>query len=268
MLDEHWLRSMHVEALRRGELDGGREPHVLFQASTIGALMDGAYDGDLSFAELAAHGDFGLGTLNGLGGEMVALDGSFYCADLDGNLAPIELTAKTPFAVVAPFDPGLDRQVALRGGQVDLLDTIDELVDDDRLSCAVRVDCRFPMVQLRSVPPQSPPYRPLSEVVAEQHVFELEDVVGTLVGFRFPLFVDEFEMGGYHFHFLDEDRRRGGHLLDCHFEPFRVRVDASSEIRIELPPGIDLSDPLLSAATHEAVQRVENAPPPGGRSPI
>jgi Alpha-acetolactate decarboxylase len=34
-----------------------REHHALFQASTIAALLDGAYEGDLSFAELAEHGD-------------------------------------------------------------------------------------------------------------------------------------------------------------------------------------------------------------------
>jgi acetolactate decarboxylase len=69
MLDERWIRAMHVEAMRERDMHAGHEAHVLFQASTIGALLDGAYDGDLSFAELAGQGDLGLGTLNGLDGE-------------------------------------------------------------------------------------------------------------------------------------------------------------------------------------------------------
>ena len=89
MLDERWIRSLHVEAMREEDLHAEREPHVLFQASTIGALLDGAYDGDLSFAELAEHGDLGLGTLNGLDGEMIALDGSFFRADVDGAIHPV-----------------------------------------------------------------------------------------------------------------------------------------------------------------------------------
>ena len=56
MLDEHWIRSLHVATMRERDLDAEREHHVLFQASTIGALLDGAYDGDLTFAELAEHG--------------------------------------------------------------------------------------------------------------------------------------------------------------------------------------------------------------------
>ena len=90
MLDERWIRSLHVETLREEELHAGREPHVLFQASTIAALLEGAYDGDLSFAELAEHGDLGLGTLNGLDGEMIALDGRFYRADVDGSVTEVD----------------------------------------------------------------------------------------------------------------------------------------------------------------------------------
>ena len=44
MLDERWIRSLHVESMRRSDLHAEHDPHVLFQASTIGALLDGAYD--------------------------------------------------------------------------------------------------------------------------------------------------------------------------------------------------------------------------------
>src|SRR4029078_8648676 len=75
VLDERWIRSLHVEAIPREHLHGGHAHLVLFQASTIGALLDGAYDGDLSFGELAEQGDLGLGTLNHLDGEMIAIYG-------------------------------------------------------------------------------------------------------------------------------------------------------------------------------------------------
>ena len=111
VLDERWIRSLHVETLREEELHAGREPHVLFQASTIAALLEGAYDGDLSFAELAEHGDLGLGTLNGLDGEMIALDGRFYRADVDGAVAEVDGATRTPFAVVTDFTPSVDVEI-------------------------------------------------------------------------------------------------------------------------------------------------------------
>ena len=48
-----------------------RHPHVgplhqnpgpqrgIYQTSTMAALLDGVYDGDVTFAEIAKHGDFG-----------------------------------------------------------------------------------------------------------------------------------------------------------------------------------------------------------------
>ena len=51
MLDERWIRSLHVESMRHADLQAEHAAHVLFQASTIGALLEGSFDGDLSFAE-------------------------------------------------------------------------------------------------------------------------------------------------------------------------------------------------------------------------
>jgi acetolactate decarboxylase len=252
MLDERWIRALHVETMREEELHAEREHHVLFQASTIGALLDGAYEGDLTFAELAEHGDLGLGTLNGLDGEMIALDGRFYRADVDGAVEEVEARARTPFAVVARFEPLIDVRLEGDLDHAALLTRLDELIPSGAASCAIRLDGRFDSIRARSVPRQSPPYRPLTEVVAEQHVFELVDIEGTMLGFRFPDYAEGIEVSGYHLHFISADRRRGGHVLGS-----RVRLDPSSELHVELPPQVNLADPDLAASTHAAVEAVE-----------
>jgi acetolactate decarboxylase len=257
VLDERWLRSLHVESMRRADLHAERDPHVLFQASTIGALLDGAFDGDLSFAELAEHGDLGLGTLNRLDGEMIALDGEFFRADVDGAIGPIPATAKTPFAVVTRFAPAVDERIEDPLSHRELLARLDELTPPGASSCAIRLDGRFALVRARSVPAQSPPYRPLAEVVADQHVFELEDVAGTMLGFRFPAYAEGIEVGGYHLHFISDDRSRGGHVLDSSSQGLRFRLDPSNDLHVELPPRIELADPDLAAATHAAIRRAE-----------
>ena len=259
VLDERWIRSLHVESMLRADLHAEREPHVLFQASTIGALLDGAFDGDLSFAELAEHGDLGLGTLNRLDGEMIALDGEFFRADVDGRIHRVPATARTPFAVVTRFEAEIDDRVEGRLSHEGLLSRLDALVPASASSCAIRLDGRFELVRARSVPAQSPPYRPLTEVVADQHVFDLEDVSGTMLGFRFPAYAEGIEIGGYHLHFVDEARARGGHVLDSRTDAdgLRARLDPSNDLHVELPPRIDLADPDLAAATHAAVEAVE-----------
>jgi acetolactate decarboxylase len=257
VLDERWIRALHVESLRRADLHAERQPHVLFQASTIGALLDGAYDGDLTFAELAEHGDLGLGTLNGLDGEMIALDGAFFRADIDGAVNAVAAEEKTPFAVITRFEPSIEATIEGPHLHEQLLARIDQLIPAGASSCAIRIDGRFERVQARSVPGQRPPYRPLTEVVAEQHVFDFADVDGTMMGFRFPSYVEGIEVAGYHLHFISEDRSRGGHVLDSHGSGLRVRLDPSNDLHIELPPAIDLADPDLAAATHEAIRRAE-----------
>jgi acetolactate decarboxylase len=257
MLDERWIRAMHVEEMRERDLHAGREPHVLFQASTIGALLDGAYDGDLSFAELAGQGDLGLGTLNGLDGEMIALDGGFYRADVEGRVNPVAPGERTPFAVVTRFEPTIETEIGGPLSHRDLLARLDELIPEGTASCAVRLDGAFELVRARSVPRQQPPYRPLTEVVAEQHEFELAGVEGTMLGFRFPSYVEGIEVAGYHLHFIDAARERGGHVLDSHSGRLRARLDPSDDLHVELPPGVDLGDPGLSAQTHAALARAE-----------
>jgi acetolactate decarboxylase len=257
MLDERWIRSLHVESLRRADLHAERDPHVLFQASTIGALLDGAFDGDLSFAELAEHGDLGLGTLNRLDGEMIALDGEFFRADVDGVVNQVDPEARTPFAVVTRFAPEIDARIEGGLSHEELLARLDALVPAGASSCAVRLDGRFDLVRARSVPAQSPPYRPLTEVVADQHVFELEDVAGTMLGFRFPAYVEGIEVAGYHLHFISDDRTRGGHVLGSRSHGLRARLDSSDDLHVELPPGVELADPDLAATTHAAITRAE-----------
>ncbi|NLO29340.1 MAG: alpha-acetolactate decarboxylase, partial [Methanosarcina mazei] len=57
---------------------------VLYQVSTIDALLLGVYDGVLPVSDLKTHGDFGIGTFDGLEGEMLALDGNYYQIKTDG----------------------------------------------------------------------------------------------------------------------------------------------------------------------------------------
>jgi acetolactate decarboxylase len=257
MLDEALARHLHVESLRHRDLHPEHESHVLFQASTIGALLEGAFDGDVTFDELAGHGDLGLGTLNGLDGEMIAIDGRFYRADLDGLIEEIPPSERTPFAAMAWFEPSLEREIDGPLDYAAFLAELDAVAADPEASCALRVDGEFEHVRARSVPRQYPPYRPLADVVADQHVFEFRDVEGSLVGFRFPDYARGLEAEGYHLHFIDAEREHGGHVLECRPRAATAHLDLSGELHVELPPGVDFDSAELDDATAGALARVE-----------
>lgn len=69
---------------------------VLFQYSTIDALLAGVYDGQLSNGDLKKQGNLGLGTFNALDGEMVVLDGQVYQVTVDGKVTVAPDAGKTP----------------------------------------------------------------------------------------------------------------------------------------------------------------------------
>jgi acetolactate decarboxylase len=212
----------------------------------------------VTFAQLAEHGDLGLGTLNGVDGEMIALDGRFFRANLDGEINEVDPTARTPFAVLTWFTPERDFRLSGPLTHDGLVERLDDHLAADSVACAVRMDGTFEYIRARSVPGQHPPYRPIDEVIAEQHVFEFRDVEGTVVGFRFPDYAEGVEVSGYHLHFISVDRARGGHVFECRPADVRVRIDPSTDLHVELPRGVELDSPELSRGTHTALEELEH----------
>ena len=259
-IDERFIKALHVETLREQDLHAEREPHVIFQTSTIDALLDGAYDGDVTFGQLRDHGDFGLGTFEACDGEMIAVEGAFFRAAVDGSVAPVSDSERTPFAVVTFFEPGISRTIDGLFDQAALLALLDSQLDASAACHALRIDGHFDYVRARSVPRQRKPYPPLAEVAKEQRIFVLEDLIGTVVGFRFPDYAQGINVAGYHLHFVSEDRRCGGHVLDCRLRSAVIAIDHSSELHVELPVGIDATEPDTTAGKRGLLNQIEHGP--------
>jgi acetolactate decarboxylase len=256
MSELEFLGALHVELVRHRDLHPEHPDHELFQTSTVQALLAGAFDGDVTLGELLEHGDLGLGTLDGLDGELIVLDGEAWKANLDGTLARPPVSSTTPYAVVVHFMPG--RPVALRGPfrDTDLEQRLRHRVSGAERPTAIRIDGRFETVHVRSVPKQKPPYPALAEVIAKQQVTVLDGVSGTMVGFRFSDPLDGIEMAGSHLHFVTDDRTRGGHVLGYTLLEATARLDYATELHVELPPAINA--PRHGAALDEdALRRLE-----------
>src|ERR1700760_776626 len=106
---------------------------AVYQTSTMGALLEGIYDGDVTIAELLTHGDFGLETFNHLDGEMVVLDGVCYHLRADGSVHVAAADERTPFAAVTFFRTTLSIQVPTRVTKDQLQALIESKVDSGNL---------------------------------------------------------------------------------------------------------------------------------------
>jgi acetolactate decarboxylase len=210
---------------------------TVWQYSTIAALMTGAYDGDLTAGELKRHGDFGLGTFNALDGEMIVIGRQVWQVPASGRPVMAADTVRVPFAAMARFVPHPTIAIPAGLDMVALAQLLDQQIGDPGLIQAVRVDGRFAQLKVRSVRAQTPPYQPLSEVLArDQVVFDLVNTRGTLVGFRFPACFSGINAPGWHFHFLAADRRSGGHVLGLVTGPGQAMLDDVTNFAVEFLP--------------------------------
>ncbi len=193
------------------------------------------YDGDLTFAELKQHGDFGLGTFNTLDGEMIEVDGQAYQIKADGVAYPVTDGMKTPFAVVTYFEPDQTMTIAQPMNCEQLKTYLDGLLPTRNIPYALKIAGDFSYIKTRSVPAQTKPYPPLLDVLTDQPEFEFEPTSGVIVGFRLPDYMDGANAPGYHFHFINEARTAGGHLLACQVQAVTVEIDYTNEWHTVLP---------------------------------
>jgi acetolactate decarboxylase len=212
-----------------------RHGSEVYQTSTMGALLDGVYDGDVTIRELLQHGDFGLGTFNGLDGEMLVLDGTCYQLRGDGSARPAGPDQLTPFAVVTWFDAERSFEVVDPVDRAGLKARIDESLPSTNLIVAVRVNGDFSVLRTRTVTQQHRPYPSFSEATQDQQEITFRDVAGTLAGFRMPDYEQGVSVAGYHSHFVDAERRRGGHALDYQLTRGRVDISVRSDLHLSLP---------------------------------
>jgi acetolactate decarboxylase len=217
-----------------GKTSGDRD--VLYQVSTIDALMQGVFDGVQTVGEIRKKGDFGIGTFDALDGEMIVLDGVVYQAKADGHIYKASDNQTTPFATVTYFD----RDQAVTTDMPMNLSVFSSAMADKlptgNMVYAVRMHGTFPTMKVRAIPAQHKPYPTLANASTNQSVYTYSDTTGTIVGFYTPVFFKGINVAGYHLHFISDDRKTGGHILD-------LTVPANTTVEYDITPGFAMALP-------------------------
>ena len=249
--------TLGLAALALAGCAGQVDREVLWQTSTISALLEGVYDGEVTVEELVSHGDLGIGTFDALDGEMAVVDGTVYQVDGDGKVHRPPPETKTPFAAVTFFDA--DRVLTADGAIEfdDLKVLIDRAAPAKNVPLAIRITGTFARVKTRSVPKQTKPYPRLVEVTQNQPTFEFADARGVMVGFRCPPYVEGINVPGYHLHFLTRDRTGGGHVLELTVETVWIEIDETPALHVALPTGEAFGTAAITGKTAAELERVE-----------
>jgi acetolactate decarboxylase len=209
--------------------------HAVSQVSTIDALLAGVYRGHVPLRQLLTMGNAGIGTFDNLDGEMIIMNGTVYQVKADGKVYLPDLNINTPFASVVNFKA--DKTFALPPGTdfKGLTAIVDKEAANGNLFCAIIVRGTFSKMKTRSVPAQQEPFRPLAEVTKNQPVFNLNNVSGAIIGFRLPPFVKGVNVPGYHLHFLSDDLKSGGHILDFELSGGTAEISICDKFFMLLP---------------------------------
>jgi acetolactate decarboxylase len=214
--------------------DSAVDRDVLFQLAAFNTFSLGNYAGSMNYSNLAQKGDFGIGTFDGLDGEMIALNGVFYQIPSDGVPKEASATQTAPYATVTFFE--VDQTFSVSSfNYTQLKSFLDEKLTSKDVIYAVKVTGIIDWAQTRSPQKQAAPYSNITEALKTQAVFSLSNVSASAVGFWFPVSMDGVDYAGYHLHLITDDRTAGGHLLDCIIQNATVEIDQINRYELVLP---------------------------------
>ena len=233
---------------------------TIYQVALLQSLTQGYYDGIIKVSELKEHGDIGIGTFEGVNGEMIVLDGKVYQALGDGTVQEADANETVPFSNVTYFDK--DGSVELSGiGDVNALkEKLDAMVEKNgkNLFYFVKASGTFNKMNVRSELKQEKPYKTLDKALAtDQREFNYENIKGTVVALYCPDYMGGLNTPGWHFHFISDDKTKGGHILELAFDAAQAEFDSTQDFDMYLSDNSDFQKMELAKDVSSAIKKVE-----------
>lgn len=213
------------------------------------AFVNKVFDADLSVAELKTKGDTGLGSFNLLDGEMVMVDGIAYRVREDGSISEGADTDKIVYANAGFFE--VDLQTELTSEVVmdieQLKSGLTAALPSTNFFYVFKIKGTFDYMKCGGLTRQEPPFEEgLDVLIPNRPVFEGNNVSGTIVGFYCPDFIGNINVKGFHFHFISDDKKLGGHVMDFKsLTTLNVGIDKKTDYHFVLPDNADFENVSL-----------------------
>ena len=209
----------------------------MHQVSLMQSFMHGEYDGVITVGELKSYGDTGLGTFEGVNGEMIVLDGVVYQAAADGNINIMKDNETVPFSTVTKFDEDEKIPEISATSFDDLTGKLDKIIEKNGTNnmYVVKIKGNFSKIDVRSVEKQEKPYKEFTDVAkVDQRVFNYTTSPNNHCSLL-PEYMSELNMHGWHLHFLNDDKDKGGHVLNLTMTNGTGGMDIIHEFNMILP---------------------------------
>ena len=235
-----------------------QDKETVYQVALLQSLTMGYFDGTISVKDLKTYGDTGIGTFEGLNGEMIVLDGVVYQADENCKIHVMGDKVTVPFSNVTFFEK--DFSVKLRDVDKETLEKIlNEQVDKHggNYFYMIKIPAEYSSILVRSERGQSEPYPTLVEALKTQNELTLKNVRGTIVGLYCPQFMSSLNSVGWHFHFVTEDKKIGGHVLGLNLKSGEVQFDQTENFKMQLPHKNNFGELNFDKDLREDIRKAE-----------
>jgi acetolactate decarboxylase len=220
---------------------------AMWQNEPVIALLNGYYQGVSTVNDALRRGDLGLGAYADINGEMLVVDGNMFQITSDGHVHRPSGGSSLSFASMIHFHA--DQEIPLPEGTTfdNLGSVVDAILGRSNQYFALRIDGTFSDVLTRALPRQARPYPPFCQVVKTQPTFDYPNTSGTMVGFRGPPYVFDFNTVGFHLHYLTDDRSGGGHVLKFASKLAVLKIQRVDQVVTDFPLDPEFSTIDLSA---------------------
>ena len=199
------------------------------QVALLQSLAQGYFGGTVTAGQLRTLGDTGIGTFEGLNGEMIVLDGTIYQALGDGKVVVVPDKEIIPFSNVTFFDKDISVKLSQIADKAALERALNQAVQQHGVNSfyMIKLHAEFPSILFRSEYGSKEPYPTLVEALKDKQTeFTEKNIKGTVVGLYCPSYMGELNSVGWHFHFISDDKKKGGHVLELSLQRICRRISA------------------------------------------
>ena len=131
----------------------------------------------------------------------------------------------------------------------------------------IKLPGTFSSILFRNEYGSEPPYPTLVKALeGKQTEFTHTDISGTMVGLYCPSYMGGLNTPGWHFHFISDDRKHGGHVLALSLKNGNLMVDKTDKFAMLLPADKDFQTLNLAKDMKEDIRRAEQDQQPAAQA--
>jgi acetolactate decarboxylase len=206
----------------------------LYQFNTLGSLMSGFYDGQKTISNLRRHGSFGIGTFDQVEGEMIVLDGIVYQALGESSVRIADHNQTTPYAALTDHQADVLFEITDEHSLEEVEGKLERHLISLNLFHSIKVYGLFEEIRVR-VATKTASGTSFDIVAAHQSEYSARQILGTIVGFWTPAMYNGMSLGGFHLHFISDDKKIAGHIVDFNAKNLTAEIGQISKIQQEFP---------------------------------